>query len=68
MAYNFFKNWYHVSAVVVYGAYTYFSGVVIYDIYMYELFNLIFAAIPIIALSLFDYEYSAKQSLNVKYK
>jgi len=32
------------------------------------LFNLLFAALPIIAFALFDYEYNAKQSLNVKYK
>lgn len=35
---------------------------------MYELFNLLFAAVPIIAFALFDYEYSARQSINVKYK
>lgn len=57
-----------MSSVVVYGAFTYFSGVLIFDIYMYELFNLLFAALPIIAFALFDYEYSAKQSMNVKYK
>jgi len=58
VAYNFFKNWFHVSSVVVYGAYTYFSGVIIFDIYMYELFNLCFAAIPIISFALFDNEYN----------
>jgi phospholipid-transporting ATPase len=35
IAYNFFKNWFHVSSVVVYGAFTYFSGVLIFDIYLY---------------------------------
>lgn len=35
VSYNFFKNWFHVSSVVVFGAYTYFSGVIIFDIYMY---------------------------------
>jgi phospholipid-transporting ATPase len=68
IAYNFFKNWFHVSSVIVYGAFTYFSGVLIFDIYLYEMFNLLFAACPIIAFALFDYEYSAKQSLNAKYK
>lgn len=68
IAYNFFKNWFHVSSVVVYGAFTYFSGVLIFDIYLYELFNLLFAALPIISFALFDYEYSAKQSVSVKYK
>ncbi len=57
-----------MSSIVVYGAYTYFSGVLIFDIYIYELFNLLFAASPIIAFALFDYEYSARQSLSVNYK
>ena len=52
----------------MYGAFTYFSGVLIFEIYMYELLNLLFAALPIFAFALFDYEYSARQSLNIKYK
>ncbi len=68
IAYNFFKNWFHVSSVIVYGAFTFFSGVLIFDIYMYELFNLLFAAQPVIAFALLDYEYDAKESMNVKYK
>ena len=58
VCYNFFKNWYHVSAVIIYGAYSYFSAVVIYDVYMYELFNVFFASVPIIVYAVFDEEYT----------
>ena len=63
VCYNFFKNWFHVSAVVFYGSYSYFSGVVIFDIYAYELFNVFFATLPIIVYSIFDMEYSFEESI-----
>lgn len=65
VSYNFFKNWYHVSSVIVYGIFTYFSGVIIFDIYMYELFNVFFAAVPIIAYAVFDEEYTSKESFEM---
>lgn len=57
VSYNFFKNWYHVAAVITYGAYSYFSAVVIFDIYNYELFNALYAALPIVIYAIFDEEY-----------
>ena len=63
MCYNFFKNWYHVAAVIFYGAYSYFSAVVIFDIYSYELFNAFFAALPIMIYAIFDQEYTYEESL-----
>ena len=47
-----------MSAVIIYGAYSYFSAVVIYDVYMYELFNVFFASVPIIVYAVFDEEYT----------
>lgn len=58
VCYNFFKNWYHVAAVISYGAYSYFSAVVIFDIYSYELFNAFYAALPIMIYAIFDEEYT----------
>jgi len=40
--------------VITYGAYSYFSAVVIFDIYGYELFNAIYAALPIVIYAIFD--------------
>jgi phospholipid-transporting ATPase len=54
VCYNFFKNWYHVASVIAYGAYSYFSAVVIFDIYNYELFNAFYAALPIVIYAIFD--------------
>ena len=54
VCYNFFKNWYHVAAVIIYGAYSYFSAIVIYDIFVYELYNVFFTSVPIIVYAVFD--------------
>jgi hypothetical protein len=54
VSYNFFKNWYHVATVITYGAYSYFSAVVIFDIYNYELFNALYAAMAIVIFAIFD--------------
>jgi phospholipid-transporting ATPase len=62
VCYNFFKNWFHVAAVIIYGAYSYFSSVVIYDIYSYELFNVFFTSVPIMLYSVFDEEYTYEES------
>lgn len=48
--------------MIIYGAYSYFSAVVIYDVYMYELFNVFFASVPIIVYAVFDEEYTYEQS------
>ena len=52
--YNFWKNWLHVSAVIAYGGFSYFSGVVLYNVYLYELLNVFYTSLPIIIYALFD--------------
>ena len=44
----------HVACVITYGAYSYFSAVVIFDIYNYELFNALYAAMAILIYAIFD--------------
>lgn len=46
----------------MYGAYSYFSGQIIYDIYAYELFNAFFAAFPIMVYAVYDEQYTYEQS------
>lgn len=47
-----------MASVITYGAYSYFSAVIIFDIYSYELFNAFFAALPIMIYAIFDEEYN----------
>lgn len=48
--------------MITYGAYSYFSAVVIFDIYNYELFNALYAAMAILIYAIFDEEYTWEQS------
>lgn len=60
--YSFFKNWYHVASTVAFGGFTYFSGVIIFNVYLYELFNVVYSSWPIIIWAVFDEEYSFKEA------
>lgn len=60
--YSFFKNWMHVASTVAFGGFTYFSGVMIFNVYLYELFNVIYSSWPIIIWAVFDEEHSLKES------
>jgi hypothetical protein len=51
-----------VASIVAFGAYTYFSGVMIFNVYLYELFNVIYSSWPIIIWAVFDEEYTYKES------
>ena len=48
----------HVVSIIVYGGLSYFSGVVIYNVYLYELFNVIYSGWPIIVWAIFDEKYT----------
>lgn len=54
VTYSFFKNWIHAAAVIAFGGFSYFSGVVIFNVYLYELYNVIFTSWPIIIWAVFD--------------
>ena len=60
--YSFFKNWYHVASTVAFGGFTYFSGVIIFNVYLYELFNVVYSSWPIIIWAVFDEEYTFKEA------
>jgi magnesium-transporting ATPase (P-type) len=62
VTYSFYKNWFHVSSIVAFGAFSYFSGVVIFNVYLYELFNVLYSSWPIIIYAVFDEEYTVKES------
>ena len=63
--YSFFKNIYHVMAVIGFGAWSFFSCNVIFDIIMYQFYNVFFASGPIMVWALVDDEYSMRESLDL---
>ena len=63
ICYSFFKNWFHVSTVIFYGSYSYFSAKSIFDIYLYELFNTCLTTLPIIIYTVFDEQFNYEESM-----
>jgi phospholipid-transporting ATPase len=61
--YNFFKNSYHVLAIFGFGAVSFFSGTILFEMVMYQFFNSFFTAVPIVIWALADDEYSWEESL-----
>lgn len=59
--YNFYKNMLLVFPQFWAGLYSAFSGIIIYDNYLYQFFNMIFAALPIICYSVYDQESSEEE-------
>ncbi len=54
--FNFFKNMILVLPQFWFGFIGAFSGQALYDSVLYQLFNLLYAALPIIIYAVFDYE------------
>lgn len=54
--YNFYKNMVLVFPQFWAGFFTFFSGIIIYDNYLYQLFNMSFAAAPIVIYAVYDKE------------
>ena len=58
VCYNFYKNFLFVLPQFWLGFQNYFSGQYLYDPYIYQLFNIIFACFPIIWFGIYDKEVS----------
>lgn len=52
--YSFFKNIYHVMAIVGFGSWSFFSCNIMFDIVMYQFFNVFFASITILVWAIVD--------------
>jgi magnesium-transporting ATPase (P-type) len=59
----FWKNILLVFPIWFFGFFSYFSGTAIYEMILYQLFNVAFTAIPIIWYAVFDWEYSKETLL-----
>ena len=57
MCYTFYKNVLFVFPQFWYGFYSAFSGQVFYEKWIYQIFNIIFTAYPVMIFALFDYQF-----------
>ena len=55
--YNFYKNVLYISTQYFFGSLSAFSGQVLYEPFIYQLYNVTFTSFPIIYYCLFDFEY-----------
>jgi len=60
VVYNFYKNVLFVSPQFWFGTVSIFSGQTLYDPWIYQLFNIFFASVPIIWFGIYDKEISYK--------
>jgi phospholipid-transporting ATPase len=58
VCYNFYKNCLFVMPQFWFGFVSYFSGQTLYDPWIYQLFNIVFACLPIIWFGIYDKEVS----------
>ncbi|CAG9326660.1 unnamed protein product [Blepharisma stoltei] len=56
ICYNFYKNVLLVMPIFFYGFFTVYSGQLLYNQWTYQVFNIIFAALPIVIYAVFDKE------------
>ncbi|KAL4478908.1 hypothetical protein ABPG72_019345 [Tetrahymena utriculariae] len=66
VCYNFYKNIVLVLPQFFYSFYNNFSGQTLYDSYIYQLFNVFYASLPIIIYAVYDYEFDYKVLLENK--
>lgn len=58
VCYTFYKNVLFVFPQFWYGFYSAFSGQVFYEKWIYQIFNIIFTAYPVMIFALFDYQFN----------
>ena len=61
VCYNFYKNVLLVMPLFFYGTVSVFSGVILYNNWTYQFFNILFTSFPIMVYSLFDKERSFQE-------
>ena len=65
ICYNFYKNMVLVLPLFWFAFFNGFSGQILYDTWLYQLYNLFYCSLPIIIYALFDEEYPNNKILNV---
>lgn len=64
ICYNFYKNMILVLPLFWFAFYNGFSGVILYDSWLYQLYNLFYCSLPIIIYALFDEEFPNSKLLD----
>lgn len=57
IAYMFYKNVLYVIPIWVFGFVSDFSATVVYNMWLYQMYNIVFTSIPIMWFAVFDWEY-----------
>ncbi|CAG9326533.1 unnamed protein product [Blepharisma stoltei] len=70
ICYNFYKNVLLVMPLFFYGLFSAYSGQILYNMWTYQLFNVFYAASPIIIYAIFDkdYDYENLETTPSSYK
>lgn len=55
VCFTFYKNLLFVMPQFWFGFYSGFSGQVFYDKWIYQIFNIVFTAVPVMLYALFDF-------------
>ncbi len=63
VCYNFYKNALFVLPQYWYGFFCGFSGQTLFEPVAYQMYNIIFASVPILWYSLYDFEYDKSEFL-----
>jgi len=63
ISYMFYKNILYVMPIWVFGFISSFSATAIYDIWLYQLYNVMFTALPIMWFAIFDWEHDKEKFL-----
>lgn len=64
IAYMFYKNVLYVIPIWVFGFVSSFSATVVYNMWLYQLYNVVFTALPVMWFAVFDWEHSKEKLLN----
>lgn len=54
ITYNFYKNFLYTLPLIIFGTYSSYTGVAIYETYLGQFYNTFFTAVPIFLFALID--------------
>ena len=64
ISYMFYKNVLYVIPILAFGCISNFSATDIYNLWLYQLYNISFTSLPIMWFAVFDWEFSKEKFLN----
>lgn len=64
ISFMFYKNVLYVIPIITFGCISDFSATDVYNLWLYQLYNVMFTAFPIMWYSIFDWEFDKEKFLN----